>query len=43
MDDIPIEIFDYMRHCLEKNADGLSNVQITSRFLNTTEVKAVAL
>ena len=35
--DIPIETLDYMKDCLGKNADGLSNVQITSRFLNTTE------
>ena len=35
--DVPIQTIDYMRHCLGKNADGLTNIQIVSRFLNTTD------
>lgn len=35
--DIPEDTLFYMRRCLGKNAEGLTNVQMVSRFLNTTE------
>lgn len=34
---LPATTIDYMRDCLGKNSNGLTNVQIVSRFLNTTE------
>lgn len=35
--DIPIETLNYMRDGLGRNAYGLNNIQIVSRFLNTTQ------
>ena len=34
---LPDETIDYMRSCLGKNADGLGNLQVTSRYLNMTD------
>lgn len=34
---IPEETLSYIRKCMGKNADGLTNVQMVSRFLNTTD------
>ena len=34
---IPEETLAYIRSCLGRNAEGLTNVQMVSRFLNTTD------
>ena len=34
---IPGETLSYIRSCLGRNAEGLTNVQMVSRFLNTTD------
>ena len=34
---LPEETISYIRDCMGKNAEGLTNVQMVSRFLNTTE------
>lgn len=35
--DLPEDTISYIRHCLGKNAEGLTNTQALSRFLNTTD------
>lgn len=35
--DIPEETLSYIRNCMGKNAEALTNVQMVSRFLNTTD------
>lgn len=35
--DIPEVTLSYIRNCMGRNAEGLTNVQMVSRFLNTTE------
>ena len=35
--DLPETTLSYIRSCMGRNAEGLSNVQMVSRFLNTTE------